>query len=83
MILVCPGKNPERTRLGLTVSRKVGNAVVRNRVKRRVREWFRHEADMLPSGLDIVVIARRDAATLPPQETRRVLNTLVLRAVPA
>jgi ribonuclease P protein component len=43
------------TRLGLSVSRKVGNAVVRNQWKRRIREAFRTQFDELPSGLDLVV----------------------------
>lgn len=48
------GQGPSR--LGLTVSRKVGNAVVRNRVKRQLREIFRKTH--LPEGLDLVVIGR-------------------------
>jgi ribonuclease P protein component len=47
-----------RTRLGIAATRKLGNAVVRNRAKRLVRELFRH-ADV-PAGLDIVVIPRPD-----------------------
>jgi len=53
----------ERVRLGITVSRKVGNAVKRNYIKRCVREWFRLRRSSELSG-DVVVIARRDAATL-------------------
>ncbi|MGH0029163.1 MAG: ribonuclease P protein component [Myxococcota bacterium] len=83
VILVCPGRDPERARLGLTVSRKVGNAVVRNRVKRRVREWFRHEGRAVAEGLDIVVIARREAAEMPLDESARMLSALVKRATPA
>ena len=49
------------SRLGLTVSTKVGHAVVRNRVRRRIRELYRiHEADLLP-GYDIVIVARTRA----------------------
>ena len=51
-------------RLGLAVSRKVGNAVARNRVKRRVREFFRiHRAGFVP-GVLLVVVARPGAAEL-------------------
>ena len=46
-------------RLGITVTRKVGNAVRRNRIKRLVREWFRQRSESM-TGLDVVVIAKRD-----------------------
>lgn len=55
----CPG------RLGITVSKRVGSAVVRNRIKRLVREFVRKNPDWLPAGRDVVVIGRRAAADLP------------------
>ena len=63
-MLVAPTPATARARLGVTVSRKVGNAVVRNRVKRRIREWFRRDGQTLVAGRDIVVIARSSAAGL-------------------
>lgn len=48
-------------RLGLSVSRKIGNAVVRNRWKRLLREAFRLERTELPEGIDIVCIPRAGA----------------------
>lgn len=51
----------EHSRLGVTVSRKVGNAVVRNRVKRIIREFFRCNRFRLEKPVDLSVIAKRDA----------------------
>jgi ribonuclease P protein component len=49
-------------RIGITVSRRVGPAVVRNRLKRRLREWFRRSRARIPAGKDLVVIMRPAAA---------------------
>ncbi len=49
-------------RLGFTVSTKLGHAVVRNRVRRRLREIYRLNEDKLKAGLDMVVVARVRAA---------------------
>src|SRR5512145_1527183 len=48
----------EHPRLGLSVSRKVGNAVVRNRWKRLLREAFRLSREKLPAGVDLVIVAK-------------------------
>jgi len=53
------------TRLGITTTRRMGNAVVRNRTRRLVREAYRRGILELPSGVDLVVIAKRRAADLP------------------
>jgi ribonuclease P protein component len=50
-----------RGRLGLTVTKKVGNAVVRNRIKRLVREWMRLHG-WVPGGWDMVLVAKDSAA---------------------
>ncbi len=55
-------------RLGLSVSRRVGGAVERNRVKRVLREAFWAEAERLPATSDYVVVARPDARELAERE---------------
>ena len=63
VVVQAPADGPI-SRLGVTVSSRVGNAVVRNRVKRLVREIFRERRRMLRQALDIVVIAKPDAAQI-------------------
>jgi ribonuclease P protein component len=58
----------EGPRLGLSVSRRVGGAVDRTRVKRALREAFWAEAERLPGGSDYVVVARPDARDLVERE---------------
>ncbi|MBM3225858.1 MAG: ribonuclease P protein component [Candidatus Tectomicrobia bacterium] len=53
------------SRLGMAVSKRVGNAVVRNRIKRYLRETFRHHKVLLLTPCDLVCVARRDAAGAP------------------
>ena len=52
----------EEPRLGITVTRKVGNAVFRNRAKRVTRAAFRSTRAGLPPGTDVVIIVKRDTA---------------------
>jgi ribonuclease P protein component len=62
------GDREDGPRLGLSVSRRVGGAVDRNRVKRVLREAFWAEAERLPAGADYVVVARPDARDLAERE---------------
>ena len=58
----CRRRKGQQNRLGLTVGKKVGIAVVRNRVRRRLKEVYRlHEGELQP-GYDVVVVARTRAA---------------------
>ncbi len=60
-------------RLGITVGKKVGTAVVRNRLKRRIREFYRQNKRFFPAGMDVVVTARENAGSL---DFRQVANEL-------
>jgi ribonuclease P protein component len=62
------GGEPDGPRLGLSVSRRLGGAVDRTRVKRVLREAFWAEAERLPEGADYVVVARPDTRELADRE---------------
>ena len=62
------------TRLGLTVSKKLGNAVVRNRTRRILREAYKNISNLLKSGYDIVIVARMGATTKKEYDVEKVLR---------
>ena len=68
------------TRLGSTVSKKVGGAVERNRVKRLLREVFRRNKSWFPSRRELVLVARPGAAELGYDAVARELETLCKRS---
>ena len=63
----------EGNRLGISVSKKVGNSVIRHHLTRLIRESYRLHEDMFNNGLDIVVIARSTARDISYHETESAL----------
>ena len=66
----------ENNRIGITASKKVGNAPERNRIKRLIREYFRHRQDNNPEKKDISIIARKGIVALPNKEISKELDKL-------
>ncbi len=71
--------NLPNSRLGITVTRKVGNAVVRNCQKRCIKEFFRRNKQAFPEGYDIVIIPRPKAADNNYSQTHLELRSLADR----
>lgn len=63
-------------RLGITVTKKVGNAPQRNRIKRLVREMWRRHRERLPAGLDLVFVARKSAVGMTFDRLREQFDEL-------
>lgn len=72
LVVIVTSNSSDYSRLGLAVSRKAGNAVMRNRWKRRIREAFRTTRNDFPTGLDVVVRPRKGGKP----ESRAILNSL-------
>ena len=62
LVMYVLDNHTESNRLGISVSKKVGNSVVRHRLCRLIREAYRLHEDMFNSGLDIAVVVRRGAS---------------------
>ena len=76
-----PERSPGPSRLGLIVTRKIGNAVVRNRIKRLLREWLRLNG-WVPAGWDLVLVAKDSAARQLHRDDFASDLTRILRQLP-
>ena len=65
LVLYCGRNGLEENRVGITVSKKLGGAVVRNRARRRLRECYRLNEHRLRPGFDVVIAARSRCLNVP------------------
>ncbi|MCD8089066.1 MAG: ribonuclease P protein component [Clostridiales bacterium] len=87
LIMYVVKNNSDKNRLGISVSKKIGNSVVRSRVTRLIREAYRLSEDNIKEGYDIAVIARSAMRGTSYAEAHRSLNHLLrihklLKSVP-
>ncbi len=61
LVMYCLKNHTEKLRLGISVSKKVGNSVVRHRIARLIRESYRQHKGQFSNGLDMIVVARASA----------------------
>jgi ribonuclease P protein component len=80
-VLFARKNGAERTRIGITATRKTGNAVVRNRARRLVKEAFRSCRTQLPEGLDLVVVVRPPLLKSSPTQIAESLIGATRRAI--
>lgn len=73
-IIISQKNQSSRSRLGITVSKKVGKAVTRNRIKRIIREFFRLNRSLLPGRLDINIIVRHSSGRIGAAAIRKQLD---------
>jgi len=73
-VVYCLDNEEDFFRVGLSVSKKVGNAVVRNRIKRYIRQTFLELNDYVYTNKDYIIIARNPAAKLDFHETKKSLE---------
>jgi len=73
LIMYVKENGTQQNRIGISVSKKVGNSVVRHRVKRLIKESYRLQEQIFNSGLDIVIVARKSAESAGFQEIESAL----------
>lgn len=80
VVYILERKEQDYFRLGLSVSKKIGNAVTRNRVKRYVRQSFLEMEDRIKTGNDYIVVARKPTQAMDFHETKKSLTHVLKRA---
>jgi len=77
LVLYCRRRADPQVRFGFVVSKKIGGAVERNRVRRVLREACRLNGEMFPPGGDYVLVARPEAATMGLAQAEKIIGSLL------
>ena len=78
-VVILKQNRSDITRLGITVSKRFGNSVKRNRVKRLIREFFRLNKQQIPKGYDIMIIALKESNNFNFLKVKEELGELLLK----
>ena len=79
LVLYVQDNGLQKNRLGVSISRKVGCAVVRNRIKRQIKEYLRIHKEYILTGYDLVVVVRTASAKAGFDQIGRSLYSLLVR----
>ncbi|NLW42150.1 MAG: ribonuclease P protein component [Tissierellia bacterium] len=77
LILYIRKNDLDHTRIGITVSKKTGNAVVRNKIRRRIKEIYREVAPNLKEGFDLIFVVRRNVPGISFKELKSAFHHLI------
>ena len=80
IVLIKHPNQEEKSRFGVAAGRSIGNAVERNRAKRRIREIIRPRISMIMDGWDIIILARRAIKDASYTELQSALDELIIQA---
>ncbi len=80
LILFCRANGGRNVRVGITASRKVGTAVVRNRIKRLIREYYRQHKSYFTDGFDYSLVVKESFSRLPKRAAEEQLFALLKRS---
>jgi len=80
VVYVLKKKDQGHFRIGLSVSKKLGNAVVRNRIKRLIRQFFLEHKELVEQEVDYVIIARKPVVGMDYSEVKSSLQHVLRRA---
>lgn len=71
--------NLEKTRLGVSISRKIGKSVVRNRIKRRIKEAFRRNIKNIKTGFDVVISVKPEMVNMDYKSIKKEIKKMLER----